>query len=254
MLRGFALAVIAMLCTTPAFAENFLPTIYSDGASCPGGCDAHVVFHKSINGTKFASLPSSPRTSPVACKNGETCRICFDERDASCMEVLYRGNGPEKERFDFTPAFYEETCPKPGIPDALAKQCKSFDRQFAKLTVDAVYCLNEPAHAGCPELLATADTAKAADLPLWDECRQIGEAAFNRKHAGEPAKQRSEACAYEKKGTGGPNSKGQTWRRLLPAVCQKGAYVGRDGLDCCDGNKMSLGGLGRECTPYVVKE
>ena len=37
-------------------------------------------------------------------------------------------------------------------------------------------------------------------------------------------------------------------------LCQKDAYVGRDGLDCCDSNKMSLGGLGRECTNYTVKK
>jgi hypothetical protein len=254
MLRGIVLGIIALLCATPAFGENFQPTIYSDGASCPGNCDAHVVFHRSHNGTKFASLPSSPRSSPVACKVGEPCRICFDDRDSSCMDVLYRGNGPDKERFDFTPTFYETTCPIAGIPEALAKQCKSFDRQFTKLTADAVYCLSDEAHPGCKELLAAADAAKAADQPLWEECLEIGEAAFNRKHAADPAKQRSEHCAYEKKGTGGPNSKGQTWRRLLPAACQKNAYVGRDGLDCCDSNNMSLGGLGRECTNYTVKK
>ena len=65
-----------------------------------------LVFHRSHNGTKFASLPSSPRSSPVACKIGEPCHICFDDRDSSCMDVLYRGNGPDKERFNFTPAFY----------------------------------------------------------------------------------------------------------------------------------------------------
>ena len=112
MHRGIILGIIALLCATPAFAENFQPTIYSDGASCPGNCDAHVVFHRSHNGTKFASLPSSPRSSPLACKVGEACRICFDDRDSSCMDVLYRGNGPDKERFDFTPAFYEAACPK----------------------------------------------------------------------------------------------------------------------------------------------
>ena len=111
MLRGIILGIIALLCATPAFAEDFQSTIYSDGASCPGNCDAHVVFHRSHNGTKFASLPSSPRSSPVACKVGEPCRICFDDRDSSCMDVLYRGNGPDKERFDFTPAFYEAACP-----------------------------------------------------------------------------------------------------------------------------------------------
>lgn len=163
-------------------------------------------------------------------------------------------NGPHKGRFDFTPAFYESTCSAQSLPDVLAEQCRSFERQYNDLTRDAVYCLSDPTYSGCDELLAAAESSKVSDQPFGDECREIGEAAFNRKYAAEPAKQRSLSCAYEKVGTGGPNSSGQTWKRLLPAACQPGAYVGRDGLDCCDSNKMSLGGLGRECTNYTVEK
>jgi hypothetical protein len=254
MFFRIALGLAAFLWAWPATADSFIPTIYSDGYSCPSNCDAHVVFNAEHNGTKYASLPSSPRSDPAACRMGEDCRICFDDTDESCLNVVYRGNGPHQGRFDFTPAFYEATCSTASLPEVLAAQCRSFERQYESLTRDAVYCLNDPAYAGCHELLAAADSSKISDQPFWDECRDIGEAAFNRKYADEPARQRSLGCAYEKVGTGGPNSSGQTWKRLLPAVCQPGAYVGRDGLDCCDSNKMSLGGLGRECTNYLVEE
>jgi hypothetical protein len=247
------LVVVALAWTWPVAADSLAPTIYSDGYSCPSNCDAHVVFNAAHNGTKYASLPESPRSSPVACKAGEICRICFDDTDSSCLNVMYRGGGPDKGRFDFTPAFYEATCPAESLPDALAVQCKSFERQYEKLTRNAVYCLSDPTFPRCAALLAAAESAKVADQPFWDECRE-GETAFNRKYAAEPVRQRSEHCAYEKVGTGGPNSRGQTWRRLLPAACQPGAYVGRDGLDCCDSNKMSLGGLGRECSNYTVEK
>ncbi len=41
------------------------------------------------------------------------------------MLATYRGAGPPPGRFDFTPAFYEENCPKDGLPEAFTRQCLS---------------------------------------------------------------------------------------------------------------------------------
>jgi len=250
LIAGFFLGVF--FAALPASAETFIPTIYSDGISCPNDCDAHVVFRTEYNGTKHASLPASPRGAPQACVIGQACRVCFDDTDGSCIEAVYRGSGPDKNRFDFTPAFFEATCGKPDLPRALTKTCAGFQRNFDQLTANAVYCLSQPDFTGCAEVIAKAEAAKAADKPLWDECISLGEAKFNRKHASTPSEQRDNACTYEKHGTGGPNSLGQTWRRLLPSACRTGAYVDRAGLDCCDANKMSLGGFGKQCGDFLL--
>jgi hypothetical protein len=249
-----ALLLIVALTAGPAAAATFKPTIYSDGYSCPSNCDAHVVFHKSANGTRNAYLPSSSPSAPKKCVPGEECRICFSNLPQSCMTVMYRKAGPSPGRFDFTPAFYQENCGKPGIPDELVKVCASFDKTYAAYTKDSVYCPENPAHPGCAETLAKANSLRIADEPFWQECRSLGEKEYNKKYAATPARQRSNACAYEFRGTGGPNTKGETWRRLLPAACWPNTYVGRDGLDCCDARKMSLGGLAKECTPFLVKK
>lgn len=251
-MRPIALLAVWLLSSgmaAPTWADSFIATIYGARRSCPGNCDAHVVFHEAHNGTKYASLPASPRTAPAACKVGRICRICFDDSDASCLTVMYRGEGPAKGRFDFTAAFYESACTKPGLPAPLTRKCRSFEQQYEELTANAVYCLKDRVHPGCRTVIAEAEAAKKADQSLWAECRKLGEARFNRKH---PSQQRTHGCAYEKVGTGGPNSKNETWKRLMPAACKPGAYVGRDGLDCCDASKISLGGLGQECTNYTV--
>ncbi len=64
--RVLSLALLAtlMACATPAGsptpqppAEAMRLTIYSDGAGCPGGCDAHVVFQPRHDGTRNAFAP-----------------------------------------------------------------------------------------------------------------------------------------------------------------------------------------------------
>jgi hypothetical protein len=250
LIAGFFLG--AVCAAFPASAETFMPTIYSDGASCPGHCDAHVVFKSVHNGTKYAALPSSPRSAPKACVQGQACRVCFDDSDASCIEAIYRGSGPDPHRFDFTPAFFEATCPKSNIPSALVRACKGFQRKYDELTANAVYCLEQPDFAGCKDVLAKAEAAKAADKPFWDECLALGEDRFNRKYASEPAKQRTDKCTYEQHGTGGPNSNGDTWSRLLPSACPSGTHVDRAGTDCCDGSKITLGGFGKQCDAFLV--
>ncbi len=236
---------------TVAEAQEFRATIYSDGLSCPGDCDAHVVFANRHNGTKYASAPASSRQNPEPCRNGRECRICFGSADSSCLKVIYRGGGPSDFTFDFTPAFFESYCGRSGLPGPVDQLCGSFQRRYDDYTRDAVYCVSDPRNSRCRDKIAEAEARKAEDKVLYDECLRVGEAAFNRAHP--RAQRRSLSCAYERHGTGGPNSRGTTWRRLLPAACQAGAYVGRDGLDCCDSNHMSLGGLGKECTPYLVQ-
>jgi hypothetical protein len=247
-------ALIASIFLSSASARTFQLTVYSDGRSCPHNCDAHVVFHASVNGTSNAFSPTSSRSHPKKCETDELCRICFSDEDISCITVMYRHSGPAEGRFDFTPAFYEEACAKEGQPKELVAQCDSLGKTYRKLTEGKVYCLAEPDRAGCKEIIEAAEAKQSKDQPLWDECRALGENKFNVKYAGTPEKQRSEDCAYEKHGTGGPNSKGEYWKKLLPAACWPKTYVGRDGTDCCDANKMSLGGLGVECSPFLVKE
>jgi hypothetical protein len=121
------LAAAHVVLARPASAREMKPTIYGDGRSCPGNCDAHVVLHPSDNGTRYAFAPSSSRSAPAKCQAGQPCRICFGEPDNTCMTVLYRGAGPERGRFDFTSAFYDANCGRPGIPTALARQYSSMD-------------------------------------------------------------------------------------------------------------------------------
>ncbi|BCJ91070.1 hypothetical protein IZ6_18050 [Terrihabitans soli] len=238
---------------TLAHAQNMEPTIYSDGASCPGDCDSHVVLHPERNGTSVAFDPASSRSNPRRCTKGEMCRICFSAADSSCLTVRYRGGGPPRNKFDFTPAFYDVFCPQPGLPEPLKRKCAGLKANSDSMLRTRVYCLATPDHPGCAEIISAAKDKKTADQPDWDRCRQIGEPAFNREQGANRKRQRSEGCSYEKAGTGGPNSNGVTWRRLLPAVCTKdNTYVGRDGLDCCDSSLMTLGGLGKECTPFLV--
>jgi hypothetical protein len=62
-----------------------------------------------------------------------------------------------------------------------------------------------------------------------------------------------ENCAYEKGGTS-KNSRGDPWRKLLPAACRPGTFVGLDGLDCWSGDPLTDRGFGSaECAGYYVK-
>ena len=255
MLRLLAVTLICIAgLSSQLEAKTFMATIYSDGYSCPANCDAHVVFKAINNGTRYAYLPSSSRSAPQPCVPGAECRICFSDSDNSCMNAMFRKSGPDDGRFDFTPAFYQANCGKPGLPTAFASVCNSFGSQYAKYTKNQVYCLEQPTYAGCGDVIAKAQAARVTDEPLWQECRSLGEDKFNAKYAAKPRLQRTFECAYELHGTGGPNSKGQHWKRLLPAACWPGTYVGRNGTDCCDERQMSLGGLGKECTPFLVKK
>lgn len=250
------LGVISFTCLLLAFAlispqiqaKTMRLTIYDDGRSCPANCDAHVVFDSSLNGTVFAHDPSSSSAHFKKCAINTLCQICFDDRsNSSCMTAMYRGNGPHPRTFDFTPGFYKQNCSNPAIPTQLGQQCKSL-AAAARVLDGRTNCIANPNDPKCVALMKAANSLQVADLPLYDKCKRDGETKFNKNRP--VAQQRSNDCAYEKKGTGGPNSSGKTWKRLLPGACRPGTFVGRDGLDCCTGNSFSDGPLGSECKGF----
>jgi hypothetical protein len=232
-------------------AQSIRLTIYDDGRSCPANCDAHVVFDRTLNGTIFAHDPSSSSASFKKCVINTQCQICFDDRsNRSCMTAMYRGNGPHPNTFDFTPNFYKQNCSNPAIPVQLNQQCQSL-AAAAKTLNGRINCITTPNDPKCIALMKTANSLQANDQPLYDKCKREGESNFNRNRPID--QQRSNDCAYEKKGTGGPNARGLTWKRLLPGACRLGTYVGRDGLDCCSGYPFADGPLGVECKGFYQR-
>src|SRR5687767_13633577 len=193
-----------------AQAESMRATLYDDGLACPGGCDAHVVFAPQHNGTRNAFLPPlSERGAPKPCVAGSSCMICFDDSDASCMEVLYRGAGPHERTFDFTPDFYTETCDEPGIPKALQNACAEIKSAVQKHRYDQrVNCFLDPNDANCSALITQAKEEQEADRREREACLAEGQGAYNARQVDRTA-QRANDCNYERFGTGGPNSKGK---------------------------------------------
>jgi hypothetical protein len=255
VLQRFLLLTLLLLVYAEAGAApsaiTMRMTMYDDGRSCPAECDAHVVLPKTNNGTPNAYLPTSNPGTYAKCRKNEECRICFDENPQHCMTVMYRGTGPHKNTFDFTPAFYEQQCAKADIPKPLATQCSALHQQ-AKRLEGRLNCFQNPEHEKCQALVQQAQQQQSQDLPLYNACRKEGEDRFNRRQPAE--KQRSEECAYEKQGTGGPNSQGKRWRKLLPGVCRDNTFVGRDGLDCCTGNLFHDGPLDVECRTFYPEQ
>jgi hypothetical protein len=231
-------------------AQTMLPTIYDDGKSCPNNCDAHVVFHNAHNGTANAFDPASSRSTPRTCAVGRPCRICFSSDADSCMTATYRGGGPARGRFDFTPAFFDENCSRTDLPAAFGQMCRQAAPAIERLK-QLVNCVATPEDGRCTELIADAKGQQAADEILYNQCKESGQQAFNRQHRNRPELQRSNECAYEKVGTG-RNSRGETWTKLLPGACRAGTYVGRDGTDCCNGSLFEAALLGSECRRFFV--
>ena len=237
----------------PAKAEsaiNMRATMYSDGTSCPGDCDAHVVLHPKINGTRNAFRGGlSDRVSPTKCQNGEQCNVCFGEAESTCLTVLYRGNGPHSDALDFTPAFFEQNCAKPSLPTTLARICRSLSAKVEKLRREHVNCIANNEHPQCTSIMAKATRRKEADTPFFEECKALGESAFNQKYRAYPVLQRRHACAYSDT-IRRSNSAGKSWVVLLPAACRAGTHVGRDGLDCCSSSVYAAAGLHDECRAF----
>ena len=246
-----ATVLINLLALAPAKAETIRLTIYDDGLSCPGGCDAHVVFHPTLNGTEFAHDPATLGSPFAKCRTGQKCRICLESGGKQCLEVMYRGGGPALKTFDFTPSFYQGACATTPQQPALANKCSELKKAAAILN-GRKNCIADPEHALCKDMMQTAVALRSADRIEFERCRALGESNYNKNRP--ITQQRSLVCAYENHGTGGPNSKGTTWRKLLPGACRDGTYVGRDGLDCCTGNTLADGPLGRECNSFYPKD
>lgn len=248
------LALAALVCALEAVggsgeAATVKLTIYDDGLSCPHGCDAHVVFHQSMNGTQFAHAPKVPAKPYARCAVGSPCRLCLESGENQCLEAIYRGGGPPANTFDFTPRFYESACVATPPQTALATQCRALKHAAASL--DGLQnCVAEPEHVACREMMERATAARVQDRVEYERCRLLGEKHYNPTKP--VAQQRSLGCAYERVGTGGPNSKGVTWRKLLPGACRDGTFVGRDGLDCCSGIPLADGPLARECRHFYL--
>ena len=168
------------------------------------------------------------------------------------MTALYRGDGPARGRFDFTPAFFEANCSKTKLPAAFRKECESAAPALEEIK-DLVNCVATPDDRRCEAVMTTAQQRQTADEVLYNQCTELGETAFNRKHREKPSLQRSNDSAYEQLGTG-RNSKGETWSKLLPGACRAGTYVGRDGTVCCNGSLYEAALLGRECRQFFVSK
>jgi hypothetical protein len=225
-------------------------TLYDDGISCPGNCDAHVVINPDDNGTRFAFDPASSRASPRPCTVGQECRICFGTADDTCMSALYRGGGPPKGTFDFTPAFYREQCSQTRITTALRNQCDSLDKDVRDKSYDAhINCLANPSDSHCKAIITEAEAKREADIPKRDQCLKMGEDTYNKKQT-DPRERRANNCDYSFADIGGPNSKGVTWRVLLPAACRPGTYVGQNGTDCCSSDVRFAASVHPECSSF----
>jgi len=226
-------------------------TICDDGIACPAGCDAHFLMNSSDNGTRYAFRPDSSRDAPKVCILNHECTICFGEGDHSCMSAKYRGGGPSKGTFDFTPAFYEAMCPRSDIPDALKRQCRALDQAVKALGYNArVNCFATPDHPNCRTVVAQAAAAQRDDTPKREKCLSLGEAAYNQQQT-DAREQRVDGCNYSKLLLGGSAAK--KWHRLLPAACRPGTFVDPFGLDCCSADVRFAASVDPECRPFFPR-
>lgn len=248
MLRLITIISMILICVWPAKARNIKLTIYDDGLSCAANCDAHVVMFRTDNGTRYAFRPDSSRSHPQKCVSGEDCVICFGEANATCMHARYRGNGPSVGRFDFTPAFYSENCPRADIPTALREQCNSLDQAASRLRyVDAINCFNSPGDPKCKAIMTSSRAAQEADIPKRKQCIQVGQKKYNASQS-DPKERRANDCNYSELSLGG--KPGKRWRLLLPAACRLGTFVDRFGLDCCSGDIRFAAANHPECKAF----
>lgn len=173
--------------------------------------------------------------------------ICFGEPDATCMHAKYRGNGPRVGRFDFTRAFYSENCSRTDIPDALRKQCNSFDKAASRRGyVDAINCFNAPDDRKCKTIMMNSKAAQEVDIPKRKQCLK-GPRNYNAAQS-DPKERRTNDCNYSALKLGG--KPGNRWRILLPAACRPGTFVGKSGLDCCSNDIWFAAANHSECKAY----
>lgn len=248
-MRALALVASLLLAAFASFtqAETIRLTVYDDGRSCPGNCDAHVVFDDGLFKSGFARLPGSQDSR---CIEGQKCEICIESGRKQCLEVIYRGRGPDENTYDFTPAFYQEVCATSPPQPALAAKCRELKDAGRKL-LGNINCIANPGHAKCKEIIQKAKQAQELDKPKYEQCRRVGEYKFNRLKLG--TEMRIDKCAYEFLSRGGPNSRGTRWHKLLPGACRTGTFVGPYGTDCCNGYPFDDGPKGVECHIYYPK-
>lgn len=77
-------------------------------------------------------------------------------------------------------------------------------------------------------------------------------AACNRSQA-QGRLRRANGCLYSDQRLGGPHSRGERWRMLLPAACRPGTFVGLNGTDCCSADVRLAASLHPECTLYFLR-
>ncbi len=234
-------------------ALTFDLTSYDDGRSCPGDCDAHVVFHSSHNGSANAFAPAAG-DDPLAdradadarkkCVRGEACAICFNTENASCLVTTYRGSGPPRKRFDVTPAFLKEWCGREPLPATLAAKCESHMAAAARLAAKT-NCIATPEDPACVDAMSAAIAAKEEDTPRYNQCKAMGQSAYNAAQEDDALK-REHGCAY----WANRRHPSDEWILLTPGACKEGYYVGRDGLDCCSADPVQAAIDPLECSPY----
>lgn len=248
-----AVLFLTVISTVSAFGHEIDITIYDDGHSCPGGCDAHVVMHNSVNGTIHAYSVASSRTAPAKCVNGRECTICFSHEPDSCLVTTYRGSGPPKTKFDFTPAFFRDYCGRTNIPNQLRTYCSQMERNVKRLGYDArVNCFKNSTDTACKTIMSNALDAQSRDGMEREKCLRLGETAYN---ASQPDKNmhRTFNCDYSRLSLGGPNSSGVRWKKLLPGACRPGTHVGRDGFDCCTADEKFAANIHPECSAFYPR-
>jgi hypothetical protein len=189
--------------------EELHATCYDDGASCPGGCDPHVVANNATNGSARFHAPGSTPGDWQDCRNGQDCEVCFGDDPADCITVAYRGTGPDAGRADFTAEFWAELCGVEGLPEALAGECERIDSGSERLR--ALSCLDDPQADGCEGIVPSEAERRAAQQAV-QECLAERDNSWR--------------CYYQ-----GPNG------TLSAGACEGGA-VNSSGWDCCSGDRF----------------
>ncbi len=226
---------------------DFKVTVYDDGLACPENCDAHVVFSPVHNGTQHAFLPTSNKENPKKCIINEVCTICFSNNKKSCIETMYRGNGPHKKRFDFTLKFFKKVCSDNNLPKPIQTKCIELKRN-SEFLASKLNCFLNKTSILCQETMMKAMNRKALDIPLYEECKSIGAKKFNKLHSDEM--HRTFDCAYSKQSRFLSN--GAKYKPLLDGACRSSEYVGRYGFDCCSKDTMQSAIDITECGIYFL--
>jgi hypothetical protein len=227
--------------------SSFKVTVYDDGLACPGNCDAHVVFSPDHNGTHHAFLPSSTNKNPKKCIINEMCTICFSNDKKSCLKTIYRGNGPHKNRFDFTPDFFKKVCSDNNLPNPIRAKCVEITRNSEFLTSKLNCFLNKTSNL-CKYIMKKSMNRKALDVPLYKKCKLIGSKEFNKIYSNEM--HRTSDCAYSKQSRSLSN--GNKYKPLLDGACREDEYVGKYGFDCCSKDTMKSAIDITECGIYFL--